>query len=145
MGPGDALQEDYRMGGASTALHPLAILRPRLDAAGVVAAIHLSGDGGGPPVRAGQVAIVAGMVICRQRPPTAGGLTFVTLEDETGFTNLIIDSRLSEEQRGALRVSLMAASGVVERADGVTNLRVRRLHPIVDSESIEGLASHDYH
>jgi error-prone DNA polymerase len=85
------------------------------------------------------------MVICRQRPPTAGGLTFVTLEDETGFTNLIIDSRLSEEQRGALRVSLMAASGVVERADGVTNLRVRRLHPIVDSESIEGLASHDYH
>lgn len=144
MAAGDTVQEDYRMGGASTALHPLAILRPRLDAAGVLAAIHLSADGARPAHRTGALVTVAGMVICRQRPPTAGGLTFVTLEDETGFTNLIVDARLSDQQRPALRASLLAATGVIERADGVTNLRVRRLQALADAESIEGLSSHDY-
>lgn len=141
MGPGQTLGEDYRMGGASTTLHPLAILRSQLGAVGVLTARGLAAVDG-PSV--GALVTVAGMVICRQRPPTAGGLTFVTLEDETGFTNLIVDARLSDEQRSALRASLLGATGVVERAEGVTNLRVRRLQPLSDAQSIEGLSSHDY-
>jgi len=141
MDPGETVDEDYRMGGASTTLHPLAILRPYLAEVGVLTASGLSAPGA---PAGGATVTVAGMVICRQRPPTAGGLTFVTLEDETGFTNLIVDARLSDEQRSALRASVLGATGVVERADGVTNLRVRRLQPLSDAPSIEGLSSHDY-
>ncbi|MFT7463510.1 MAG: error-prone DNA polymerase, partial [Pseudohongiellaceae bacterium] len=142
MGPGETVGEDYRMGGASTTLHPLAILRSQLTAAGVLTAGGLAAAGA---PSAGSLVTVAGMVICRQRPPTAGGLTFVTLEDETGFTNLIVSARISDEQRQAMRASLLGATGVVEWADGVTNLRVRRLQPLSDAQSIEGLSSHDYH
>jgi error-prone DNA polymerase len=138
MDEGEKLAEEYRMGGVSVSRHPLAILRARLAAGGVLSARAL------PDRRPGETVAVAGMVICRQRPPTAKGLTFVTLEDETGFANLIVDPRLAAEAPGVLAAPLLLASGRLEQADGVTNLRVTMLRALTDGTRIDGLASHDY-
>jgi error-prone DNA polymerase len=136
---GEEMAEDYRMGGVSTSRHPLAVLRPRLLRVGVTAARDL------PRQRQGAPVMVAGMAICRQRPPTAGGLTFVTLEDETGFANLIVAPDVAAASPGDLRSPLMLAGGRLEQADGVTNLRVTRLTALTEATRIEGIASHDYH
>ena len=93
----------------------------------------------------GSEVTVAGMVICRQRPPTAGGLTFVTLEDETGFANLIVTPQVAERQRDGVRACLVLATGRLERADNVVNLRAHRLLPLDGRQSLEGITSHDYH
>jgi len=162
----EALAEDYHLGGISVSRHPIALLRRRLDALGVLRARDLAAggrhghDGSGrsttEPARPragsqrspataprGEVA-VAGMVICRQRPPTAGGLTFVTIEDETGFANLIITPQLGERDRDGLRASLVLAHGRLERADGVVNLRATRLQALDGRRQVDGVRSHDY-
>ena len=100
----------------------------------------LSADGS---LRPGQSVTVAGMVICRQRPQTASGLTFVTLEDETGFANLVVMPDVAERERTGLAAGLLLATGRVERSDGVVNLRAQRLQPLGDA--LAGLRSHDYH
>jgi error-prone DNA polymerase len=97
---------------------------------------------------AGEIA-VAGLVVCRQRPPTAGGLTFVTLEDETGFANLIVTPDVARRDRAGLAASLLLAVGRLEHADGVVNVRVTRLAPldhgpVRHDRPIDGLPSHDY-
>jgi error-prone DNA polymerase len=73
--------------------------------------------------RAGQLVRVAGIVTCRQRPSTANGTTFVTLEDETGYLNVIVWSRLAERQRKELVFSrLMEVAGTVEREGEVVHV-----------------------
>ena len=145
----ESLAEDYRMGGVSTDRHPLELLRDQLDALGALRAAALRPDppAGASPSRAprptGEV-WVAGMVICRQRPPTAGGLTFVTLEDETGFANLIVTPDVRDACPDGLRSSLVLAMGRVERAEGVVNVRATRLVALDGRRRIEGIDSHDY-
>jgi error-prone DNA polymerase len=100
-------------------------------------------------VRHGQRVAVAGLVICRQRPQTASGLTFVTLEDETGFANLIVTPDVARRDRAGLAASLLLAVGRLEHADGVVNVRVTRLAPldhgpVRHDRPIDGLPSHDY-
>jgi len=75
---------------------------------------------------------VAGLCICRQRPPTAGGLTFVSLEDETGFANLIVPPAVARRDRDGLRATIVLGTGRVEFADGVVNVKAERL------ESLDG-------
>ena len=146
--------ENYRMGGISVERHPLELLRARLDAAGVLRAAELlaraAPDRAARPVRParGEVA-VAGLAVCRQRPPTAGGLTFVSIEDETGFANLIVTPEVALRDRAGLLASLILAVGRLEFADGVVNLRATRLSPLgigpLDGEApIDGVPSHDY-
>jgi error-prone DNA polymerase len=87
-----------------------------------------------------------GLVNLRQRPSTASGTTFLTLEDESGWLNVIVWRRLAERQRRVLlESSLLAVDGTLESAEGVTHLIARRLHDW--SALLDGLdsRSRDFH
>lgn len=144
----ELVSENYRMGGISVERHPLELLRARLAQAGVTPAGELLARGAAGRSAHGEVS-VAGLAVCRQRPPTAGGLTFVTIEDETGFANLIVSPELARRDRAGLLASLILARGRLECADGVVNLRATRLSaldigPLEGRRPIDGVSSHDY-
>ncbi|HUA89466.1 MAG TPA: hypothetical protein VL994_08530, partial [Steroidobacteraceae bacterium] len=95
-GEGEGIVADYAAVGLTLGRHPLALLRERLKAGAVSSAEELQGRRHGERVRA------AGIVLMRQRPATASGVTFVTLEDESGQVNVIVWERIGNEQRAAL-------------------------------------------
>ena len=82
---------DYTSTGLSLKAHPLSFLRPRLDQLGVTRNVRLL-DSAACPDR--MPIIVAGLVLIRQRPSTASGIVFMTIEDETGIANLIFRPRI---------------------------------------------------
>jgi error-prone DNA polymerase len=90
--------------------------------------------------------MVAGAVIVRQRPPTAKGFFFLTLEDETGIANSIVPPALFERQRAVLvGAALLLLHGVVQQQDGVTSLKVVYAEPCVANDGATVLpASHDF-
>jgi len=110
---------DYRTTGLSTGAHPVSFLRSELARRGVLSARALEQRRNGERVQ------VAGLVICRQRPGTAKGVMFITLEDETGFANFVVMPDLREKLRGVLRAPLLLLEGVVEREGAVINVLVR--------------------
>jgi error-prone DNA polymerase len=113
---------DYASLGLTLGRHPLALLRQELQKRGMVDAATLSRHPHGSPVQ------VAGLVTCRQRPDTASGVVFVTLEDETGCMNIVVWHSLVESQRRELLGSrLMGVQGVVERDGAVVHVVARRL------------------
>jgi error-prone DNA polymerase len=119
---GEDIAADYRHVGVSLGRHPLALLRPKLDAAGVSVARAVTGFEHGARVRA------AGLVITRQRPSSASGVTFVTLEDETGYLNLVVWERLAERARKILLgATLLGVAGVVQKEGGVLHVIAERL------------------
>ncbi|MEZ4253471.1 MAG: OB-fold nucleic acid binding domain-containing protein, partial [Polyangiales bacterium] len=72
-----------------------------------------------------------GLVICRQRPQTASGVTFLTLEDETGFANLVVWRTVNEAHHVLLRTAVvLGVSGKVQATDGVVHLVADRLWPL---------------
>ena len=78
---------------------------------------------------------VAGLVILRQRPGTANGVIFITLEDETGSANVIVWRKLFEQFRRAVTSArLMRVTGTVQRADGVTHIIAQHIEGIVSEE-----------
>jgi error-prone DNA polymerase len=119
---GEDIVADYATLGLTLGRHPLALLRPRLDALGfgtAAAARLLAHD---------RRACAAGIVITRQRPASASGLVFVTLEDETGYLNLIVWERVAERARRALLESrLLGVRGRVQREGEVLHLIARDL------------------
>ncbi|MCB9739316.1 MAG: error-prone DNA polymerase [Deltaproteobacteria bacterium] len=126
LGALDRIAWDYRAASHSTAGHPLAPLRPQLRAAGLPTAEELGRQ------RDGQRARFVGLVITRQRPGTAKGTTFLTLEDETGFVNVVLWSSVYEEHRVLARsASLLGVSGKVQaqRSEGA---EVRVVHLVAD-------------
>jgi error-prone DNA polymerase len=84
--------------------------------------------------RQGQRVEVAGVVTCRQQPATASGVVFITLEDETGFLNLVLWSRVYEQFRlPARHASILMARGKIERQGRPPGVRVTTAHdPLVD-------------
>jgi error-prone DNA polymerase len=119
---GQALAADYRALGLTLGRHPLALLRQRLQRIRVVTAAELGAIENGRSVR------VAGIVTHRQRPGTASGVVFVTLEDETGSSNLIIWPRVLERQREAvLGSSLMVVRGQLQSEQGVIHVVARKV------------------
>ncbi|MDD2769021.1 MAG: error-prone DNA polymerase [Methylococcus sp.] len=125
--PGEAedVIADYAATGASLRRHPLSLLRERLNQRGFRTAEALW------QVRNGAIARVAGLVVCRQRPMTANGTTFVTIEDETGQINLIVWPATAQAQRRALlHAQLLAVSGTVQQEEGVLHLVAGRLEDI---------------
>ena len=119
---GEDIVADYRELGLTLGRHPLALLRGRLEARGLLTAAELRA------LPAGQRARTAGLVLVRQRPGTASGVTFVTVEDETGVTNLIVWRALAERYRQAVYESrLLAVEGLVQREGEVLHLVAERL------------------
>jgi len=137
---GEDIAADYRYLGVSLGRHPLALLRGRLEAAGVSAARAVAGLVHGTRVRA------AGLVITRQRPSSASGVTFVTLEDETGYLNLVVWERLALEARKILLgASLLGVIGTVQKEGDVLHVIAERL---VDHSELLGrlvARSRDFH
>ena len=120
---GEDIAADYRHLGLSLQRHPLALLRERLDAMRVLAATRVQSLAHGTKVRAG------GLVVTRQRPSSAAGVVFVTVEDETGYLNLIVWERLAQRQRSVLLgASLLGFEGEVQREHEVLHVIVERLY-----------------
>ncbi|MBV4504356.1 error-prone DNA polymerase [Pseudomonas sp. BW13M1] len=134
------LAADYDTLGTTLGPHPLTLLRSRLRALGCRSSTELAG------VEHGDTIAVAGIVVGRQRPQTASGVTFVTLEDEHGMVNVVVWRELAERQRRALVGSkLLKVSGRLEQESGVRHLIARRLEDI--SPLLQGLdvRSRDFH
>jgi error-prone DNA polymerase len=116
---------DYATAGLSLRAHPLAFHREHLDALGALRAEQLATWPAGRQVR------VAGLVLVRQRPGTAGGITFVTLEDETGQANLIVRPRVWEQHRPAsLEAVALLAHGQLQREGQVIHVLVNKLEDL---------------
>jgi error-prone DNA polymerase len=131
---GEQVLGDYRASGLSLAAHPLQVLRPALAAQRVQTAAALAG------CRNGQLARACGLVTHRQRPQTAKGVVFVTLEDETGAVNVIVWPQVAQAQRTPLLAArLMAVYGVWQAQGGVRHLIARRL--VDQSALLAGLAT----
>ncbi len=114
--------EDYFALGLSLRAHPLESLRPTLQQRGICTAAALRNRKSGEYVR------VAGLVLVRQRPGTAKGVTFVTLEDETGMVNLMVRPDTWERYRSAARnATLLYAEGTLDRQADVHHVLVTRL------------------
>ncbi|WP_030391146.1 error-prone DNA polymerase [Kitasatospora purpeofusca] len=111
--------------GTSASSHPLQHLRAHLDRGGALPAERL------PDVPDGTAVVVGGLVTHRQRPPTAGGVLFISLEDETGLINVICSRPVWESQRRtALDRAGLLVHGHIERDRGATNLVATRLAPL---------------
>ncbi|MBM4106748.1 MAG: hypothetical protein FJ257_10795 [Phycisphaerae bacterium] len=122
---------DYGATGLSLRDHPLACLRSMLSARGIAACEALADEA---LLDDGERVTVAGLVLCRQRPSTAKGTVFMTLEDETGIANLVIFPKVWERTRRVGRhATVLAATGRLERRDGVVHLLVRDLEDLSDS------------
>jgi error-prone DNA polymerase len=119
---------DYRHKGLSVGDHPMCHFREKLQARRVLTARQLF------DCRQGQRVEVAGVVTCRQQPATASGVVFITLEDETGFLNLVLWSRVYEQYRQPARhASIMLARGHIERQGRPPGARTTMPHdPLVD-------------
>jgi error-prone DNA polymerase len=114
---------DYQSTGLSLRRHPVALLRTRLARARVQPNVRLKELPDGQRVR------VAGLAMFRQRPGSAKGVMFLTLEDETGVVNLIIRSALIDTQRQAVvSAQFVIAEGVLQNQEGIVHLMAERLH-----------------
>lgn len=120
--------------------HVLASLRPHLEAANYASSAGIAG------MKDGSQARYAGVVICRQRPGTAKGVTFMTLEDECGFVNLVVwENVFTRYQHIAKTVSFLAVSGKVQSQEGVVHLIAERLwQPEVSSSAEIRESSRDF-
>ncbi len=116
---------DYRTTGLSLKAHPLKFLRPQLDQRRITPAWRLAS------IKDGRFLRVAGLVLVRQRPSTAKGITFVTLEDETGVINLIVRPDVWERHHQAARAAtVLLAHGILQSQDSVIHVLVGRLEDI---------------
>jgi error-prone DNA polymerase len=137
---GEDIVADYASLGLTLGRHPLALLRERLQRQHMLTAAELR------DLPHGRIARVTGLVTGRQRPGTASGVTFVTLEDETGMVNVIVWRDLAERQRKELlRSNLLTVYGTLERAGEVVHLIAGRLR---DQSALLGkltTRSRDFH
>jgi error-prone DNA polymerase len=134
----ERLVADYHGTGLTTGHHPMAYRRESLRARGIKSAIELS------RLPHGKEATVAGCVITRQRPGTAKGIIFMTLEDETGTARVIITPDFYDRNRMAvLKERFVVVSGVVQNQDHVIHLKARAISPL--GISAAPIPSHDFH
>jgi error-prone DNA polymerase len=137
---GQDIVADYGSTGLTLRRHPLSLLREKLRQRGVLPTQDLWGQPNGKRV------ITAGLVITRQRPGSAGGVTFVTMEDETGHVNLIVWNSVAVAQRAALIESrLLEVHGKLQREGDVQHVIAQRL---IDLSAMLGdltVASRNFH
>jgi error-prone DNA polymerase len=134
----ERLRADYHGTGMTVGLHPMARRRAEMNVREVTPAACLCTMRDGRPVR------VAGAVIVRQRPGTANGFVFLSLEDETGIANIIVTPDLFEECRLVLvNAPFLFVEGALQNIDGVVSVKARLIEPL-PAWGIEA-ASHDFH
>ncbi|MEO7774872.1 MAG: error-prone DNA polymerase [Steroidobacteraceae bacterium] len=139
-GESENIIADYHSLGLTLGRHPIALLRERLAAQRILAASELRALPSGSSVR------VAGIVVTRQRPGSAGGVTFLTLEDESGNVNVIVWRSVGETQRKPMvEATLLEVRGQLQRESGVTHVIARRM--VDHSRLLGALAprSRDFH
>ena len=137
---------DYATTGMSAQTHPLAPLREEFRELGLPDAREL---GAMTPYALGankKRVHYAGIVICRQRPGTASGVVFMTLEDETGFVNLVIWSKVFEENALLIKTAhLLGVSGKLQVKDGVSHLIAERFWVPKLASQTKKVKSRDFH
>jgi len=141
MAPFELTEADYRITGISLNGHPMRHLRPTLAPNGVRTARDLLTRG-----RDGERVGMAGLVICRQRPGTARGFVFLSLEDETGIVNVVVTPTLFE--RDALVVSttpLLLVRGTLQVEETVVNIRAHGFRALAAPVGAEHAGRHDFH
>jgi error-prone DNA polymerase len=137
MTPVERVIADYEGTGLTIGPHPLALRRAELALRGILRAIDL------PRARAGRRVRVAGAVITRQRPGTAKGFVFLTLEDETGIANVIVQPDVFTSQRQVIvHEPFVIVGGILQQQDGVTSVRAERVVPL--SGRAPDVESHDF-
>ena len=137
LNPAEEITWDYNATGLSPRGHPLSQLREQLRAQRYLCAREVNGTRHGRRVRC------CGLVIVRQRPETAGGVSFFTLEDETGFINLVVWAKVFERFRLIARsVPFLGVRGKIQAQDGVTHVVVEELWDV--GERVVHAASHDF-
>jgi error-prone DNA polymerase len=141
MAPFELTEADYRITGISLNGHPMRHLRATLAPNGVRTARDLLTRG-----RDGERVGMAGLVICRQRPGTARGFVFLSLEDETGIVNVVVTPTLFE--RDALVVSttpLLLVRGTLQVEETVVNIRAHGFRALAAPVGAEHAGRHDFH
>ncbi len=138
MTPFERLDADYRGAGLTTGPHPLHYLREAMNELGVVPAAALESQPNGRRLR------VAGAVITRQRPGTAKGFVFLTLEDETGVSNVIVTPDKFQQWRLLVTGEpFLFVEGDLQKQDGVIHVRARKIEQLGDVSL--AIPSHDFH
>jgi error-prone DNA polymerase len=131
---------DYRSAGLSLKGHPVSFFRSRMDQLGIVPAAQLADLADGRFVRVG------GLVLVRQRPSTAKGITFVTLEDETGVANLIVRMDVWERFHKAARTaSALLAYGRLQKHEEVIHVLATKLENLAGRLNEMKSQSRDFH
>jgi error-prone DNA polymerase len=134
----ERLIADYHGTGMTIGPHPMAYRRDALRSMGICSAAQLR------ELRHGKPAIVAGCVITRQRPGTAKGLIFLTLEDETGNSNIIVAPDVYSKDPGVvLHERFVEVQGTVQNQDGIVHLKANKILPL--QVTAAEMQSHDFH
>ncbi len=134
----ERLVADYAGTGLTVGKHPMAYRRPALRRENILTAQELHTHPHGEYVRA------AGCVIARQRPGTAKGFVFISMEDETGIANVIVTPDLFERERLTVtRSKFLLAEGPLQNVDGVIHVKATRLRSL--SSQMLAVRSHDFH
>ena len=134
----ERIRADYYGTGLTIGKHPMRLYRDRLRLNGVLSAIELK------RVRNGRLIKVAGCVICRQRPGTAKGFMFVSLEDETGIANAIVEPDIFDAHRTALTTApYLLIEGLLQNQHGAISVKLHDVKPL-DFEAAHA-SSHDFH
>lgn len=138
MTPEERLVADYSGTGLTTGRHPMSYRRAELRAQKVLTAEELRNHRDGEWVRA------AGCIIARQRPGTAKGFVFLSMEDETGIANVIITPQMYEQNQVTVtRARFLLVEGPLQNQDNVVHVKAARLTPL-DDRSVQ-VSSHDFH
>jgi error-prone DNA polymerase len=134
----ERLVADFRGTGMTVGPHPMAYHRARMDKLGVRRASDLDQLPGGCKVR------TAGCVIARQRPGTAKGFLFLSLEDETGVANAIVTPDLFQQNRLLLTSEqFLMVEGILQNQDGVISIKASSVSPLHITQA--QTKSHDFH
>ncbi len=132
----ERVRADYETMNLTTGPHPMKLLRESLP--NIWRAIDLV------HARHGSTIQIAGNVICRQRPGTAKGFVFISLEDETGVSNAIVDPDLFEQFRLVItEEAFLLIEGEVQNSDNVILIKAREIRPLAH-EQLVGSESHDF-
>jgi error-prone DNA polymerase len=133
----ERVKADYETMNLTTGPHPMKLLRENLP--NIWRAIDLL------HARHGSIIQIAGNVICRQRPGTAKGFVFISLEDETGVSNAIVEPDLFEHFRLVItEEAFLLIEGEVQNSDNVVLIKAREIRPLLH-EQLVGSESHDFH